>query len=69
MHVLWSTHGSQIHPIPPYDNATVFEEVLNKTVELGLYLIYDMRLCVVILGLNCLFILLLLPLQVLPELD
>ncbi|KAG6377717.1 hypothetical protein JVT61DRAFT_14488 [Boletus reticuloceps] len=32
-----------IHPIPPYDNATLFEQVLNRTVELGLYLIYDMR--------------------------
>ena len=45
---------SQIHPIPPYDNVTVFEEVLNRTVELGLYLIYDMRSCVVVLGLNLL---------------
>ncbi|KIJ18323.1 hypothetical protein PAXINDRAFT_167512 [Paxillus involutus ATCC 200175] len=32
-----------IHPIPPYDNATIFQEVLDKTVELGLYIIYDMR--------------------------
>ncbi|KAF8440010.1 hypothetical protein L210DRAFT_857297 [Boletus edulis BED1] len=32
-----------IHPIPPYDNATLFEQLLNRTVELGLYLIYDMR--------------------------
>ena len=37
---------SQIHPIPPYGDATVFEQVLNRTVELGLYLIYDMRSCV-----------------------
>ncbi|KAI6151535.1 hypothetical protein BKA82DRAFT_4100289, partial [Pisolithus tinctorius] len=29
--------------IPPYDNATVFEQVLNRTVELGLYVIFDMR--------------------------
>ncbi|KAI6003487.1 hypothetical protein F5J12DRAFT_155331 [Pisolithus orientalis] len=32
-----------IHPVPPYDNATVFEQVLNRTVELGLYVIFDMR--------------------------
>ncbi|KAI6003339.1 hypothetical protein EDC04DRAFT_2611761 [Pisolithus marmoratus] len=32
-----------IHPVPPYDNATVFEQVLNKTAELGLYVIFDMR--------------------------
>ncbi|KAH7882792.1 hypothetical protein F5I97DRAFT_320442 [Phlebopus sp. FC_14] len=32
-----------IHPIPPYDNATLFQQVLNKTAELGLYIIYDMR--------------------------
>ncbi|KAF9221749.1 hypothetical protein BS17DRAFT_241786 [Gyrodon lividus] len=32
-----------IHPIPPYDNTTVFKQVLDKTVELGLYIIYDMR--------------------------
>jgi hypothetical protein len=38
---------SQIHAIPPYDNATLFEQVLNKTVELGLYFIYDLRTCVV----------------------
>ncbi|KAH0834098.1 hypothetical protein J3R83DRAFT_11385 [Lanmaoa asiatica] len=32
-----------IHPIPPYDNATLWEQVLARTVELGLYIIYDMR--------------------------
>ncbi|KIJ18325.1 hypothetical protein PAXINDRAFT_161711 [Paxillus involutus ATCC 200175] len=32
-----------IHPIPPYDNATIFQQVLDKTVELGLYIVYDMR--------------------------
>lgn len=32
-----------IHPIPPYDNATIFEQVLNRTIELGLYVILDMR--------------------------
>ncbi|KIM61882.1 hypothetical protein SCLCIDRAFT_25538 [Scleroderma citrinum Foug A] len=31
-----------IHPIPPYDNLTIFEQVINRTVELGLYLIFDM---------------------------
>ncbi|KAI5990410.1 hypothetical protein EDD15DRAFT_2388785 [Pisolithus albus] len=35
--------GFYIHPIPPYDNATVFEQVLNRTIELGLYIIFDMR--------------------------
>ncbi|KAI6147833.1 hypothetical protein BKA82DRAFT_504340 [Pisolithus tinctorius] len=33
----------RIHPIPPYDNATIFEQVLNRTIELGLYVILDMR--------------------------
>ena len=37
---------SQIHAIPPYDNATLFQEVLDKTLELGLYFIYDLRSCV-----------------------
>jgi len=32
-----------IHAIPPYDNATLFQEVLDKTLELGLYFIYDLR--------------------------
>ncbi|KAH7906070.1 hypothetical protein BJ138DRAFT_1117903 [Hygrophoropsis aurantiaca] len=32
-----------IHPIPPFDNATVFQQVLNRTQAAGLYLIYDMR--------------------------
>jgi len=38
---------SQIHPIPPYDNATLFEQVANRAAALGLYIIYDMRSCVV----------------------
>ncbi|KAG8215344.1 hypothetical protein J3R82DRAFT_8939 [Butyriboletus roseoflavus] len=40
---LESLHFNTIHPIPPYDNVTVFEQLLNKTVELGLYLVFDMR--------------------------
>ncbi|KAH7927582.1 hypothetical protein BV22DRAFT_1045276 [Leucogyrophana mollusca] len=32
-----------IHPIPPFDNVTVFQQVLNRTQAAGLYLIYDMR--------------------------
>jgi len=48
---------SQIHPIPPYDNDTLFQQVANRAAALGLYIIYDMRSCVV--GMTCkLFILL-----------
>ncbi|KAG9310944.1 hypothetical protein JVU11DRAFT_8818 [Chiua virens] len=36
----------QIHAIPPYDNATVFEQVVNRTIDLGLYFVYDLRSCV-----------------------
>jgi hypothetical protein len=32
-----------IHAIPPYDNATLFQQVLDKTLELGLYFVYDLR--------------------------
>ncbi|KAI6099015.1 hypothetical protein F5141DRAFT_1144020 [Pisolithus sp. B1] len=32
-----------IHPVPPYNDTAVFEQVLNKSVELGLYIIFDMR--------------------------
>ncbi|KAL4065515.1 hypothetical protein V8B97DRAFT_1875292 [Scleroderma yunnanense] len=32
-----------IHPIPPYNDTTVFAQVLNRTLELGLYIIFDMR--------------------------
>lgn len=32
-----------IHPIPPYDNLTIFEEVINKTISAGMYIVYDMR--------------------------
>ncbi|KAG2155662.1 hypothetical protein DEU56DRAFT_897582 [Suillus clintonianus] len=32
-----------LHPIPPYDNLTIFEEVINKTVSAGMYIVYDMR--------------------------
>jgi hypothetical protein len=41
---------SQIHAIPPYDNATLFQQVLDKTLELGLYFVYDLRSCVVSLS-------------------
>ncbi|KDQ56015.1 hypothetical protein JAAARDRAFT_158780 [Jaapia argillacea MUCL 33604] len=32
-----------VHPVPPYDNVTAFEMVLDKMEELGLWLMYDMR--------------------------
>ncbi|KAG2757736.1 hypothetical protein P692DRAFT_20813807 [Suillus brevipes Sb2] len=32
-----------LHPIPPYDNLTIFQEVVNKTVSAGMYIVYDMR--------------------------
>ncbi|KAG1763131.1 hypothetical protein EV702DRAFT_1158845 [Suillus placidus] len=32
-----------LHPIPPYDNLTIFQEVINKTVSAGMYIVYDMR--------------------------
>ncbi|KAG1816674.1 uncharacterized protein BJ212DRAFT_1480546 [Suillus subaureus] len=32
-----------IHPIPPYSNLTIFEEVINKTISAGMYIVYDMR--------------------------
>ncbi|KAG1856791.1 hypothetical protein F4604DRAFT_1930614 [Suillus subluteus] len=32
-----------IHPIPPYTNLTVFEQVVNKTSSDGMYIVYDMR--------------------------
>ncbi|KAH7911269.1 hypothetical protein BJ138DRAFT_1113370 [Hygrophoropsis aurantiaca] len=33
-----------IHPIPTFDNMTALEEVLDRMQEVGLYLVYDMRL-------------------------
>ncbi|KAG2151026.1 uncharacterized protein EDB93DRAFT_317723 [Suillus bovinus] len=32
-----------LHPIPPYNNLTIFEEVINKTISAGMYIVYDMR--------------------------
>ncbi|KAG1797108.1 uncharacterized protein HD556DRAFT_274370 [Suillus plorans] len=32
-----------LHPIPPYDNLTIFEQVINKTISAGMYIVYDMR--------------------------
>ncbi|KAI9571957.1 hypothetical protein HD554DRAFT_2213418 [Boletus coccyginus] len=32
-----------IHPIPPYDDAALFQQVANRAAALGLYIIYDMR--------------------------
>lgn len=32
-----------LHPIPPYDNLTIFQEVINKTASAGMYIVYDMR--------------------------
>ena len=34
----------QVHPIPPFDNLTAFDLVVDKVEELGLWLMYDMRL-------------------------
>jgi len=34
----------QVHPIPSYDNLTVFDLMVDKMEELGLWLMYDMRL-------------------------
>ncbi|KAJ7647730.1 hypothetical protein FB45DRAFT_207327 [Roridomyces roridus] len=33
-----------VHPIPAFDNIAALDEVLDKMEEVGLYLIYDMRL-------------------------
>ncbi|KAJ7772091.1 hypothetical protein DFH07DRAFT_953374 [Mycena maculata] len=35
-----------VHPIPSFDNITALDEVLDKMEEVGLYLMYDMRLYV-----------------------
>ncbi|KAG1824197.1 hypothetical protein EV424DRAFT_1538222 [Suillus variegatus] len=35
---LWTT----LHPIP-HNNLTIFEEVINKTVSAGMYIVYDMQ--------------------------
>ncbi|KAG2756340.1 hypothetical protein P692DRAFT_20791093 [Suillus brevipes Sb2] len=32
-----------LHPIPPYDNLTIFQQVINKTISTGMYIVYDMR--------------------------
>ncbi|KAG1757074.1 hypothetical protein EDB19DRAFT_1932603 [Suillus lakei] len=32
-----------LHPIPPYDNLTIWQQVINKTVSAGMYIVYDMR--------------------------
>jgi len=48
---------SQIHPIPPYDNDTLFQQVANRAAALGLYIIYDMRSCVVGLSMQLLVLL------------
>ncbi|KAG1774025.1 hypothetical protein EV702DRAFT_1280913 [Suillus placidus] len=32
-----------LHPIPPYDNLTIFQQVINKTISAGMYIVYDMR--------------------------
>ncbi|THU88969.1 hypothetical protein K435DRAFT_821522 [Dendrothele bispora CBS 962.96] len=33
----------QIHPVPPFDNETVLNQVLDAMQEAGLYIMYDMR--------------------------
>ncbi|KAF7974500.1 hypothetical protein HWV62_12064 [Athelia sp. TMB] len=35
-----------VHPIPPFDDAAGLEAILDRMQEVGLYLTYDMRLCV-----------------------
>lgn len=32
-----------IHPVPPFDNMTAFNAILDRMEDLGLYLMYDMR--------------------------
>ncbi|KAG1732635.1 uncharacterized protein EDB91DRAFT_664266 [Suillus paluster] len=32
-----------LHPIPPYENLTIFQQVIDKTVSAGMYIVYDMR--------------------------
>ena len=32
-----------VHPVPPFDNTTQLNEVLDQMESLGLYLMYDMR--------------------------
>ncbi|KAG0706208.1 hypothetical protein DFH29DRAFT_902647 [Suillus ampliporus] len=32
-----------LHPIPPYGNLTVFQQVIEKTISAGMYIVYDMR--------------------------
>lgn len=36
--------SGQVHPIPPFDNLTAFNLMVDKMEELGLWLMYDMRL-------------------------
>ena len=36
--------STQVHPNPPYDNATALDLILDRMQEVGLYLMYDMRL-------------------------
>ena len=33
----------QVHPVPPFDNLTAFDLMVDKMEELGLWLMYDMR--------------------------
>ncbi|KAG2137495.1 hypothetical protein DEU56DRAFT_756073 [Suillus clintonianus] len=32
-----------LHPIPPYDNLAIFQQVIEKTISAGMYIVYDMR--------------------------
>jgi hypothetical protein len=36
--------SGQVHPIPTFDNLTAFNLMVDKMEELGLWLMYDMRL-------------------------
>jgi len=35
-----------VHPVPDFDDLTLLDAVLDKMQEVGLYLMYDMRLYV-----------------------
>jgi hypothetical protein len=36
----------QVHPVPAFSNLTLFDAALDKMQEVGLYLMYDMRMYV-----------------------
>jgi hypothetical protein len=40
------SHTFQVHPVPAFDNAEAFNKMLDHMQDVGLYLMYDMRLYV-----------------------